>query len=288
MSVRAVDAVGRMTQGRPFRSALAPPQAAAGPIWVFAFRRRELLVPLEGPFGPLERLEALGLPALRTQYLGVFDERQCWSVELAPATEPPPGMEFRDLRALYGRLELRLHEVAAHAVQIVEWDRTHQFCGACGTPTRTAEHERARTCPECGLGQFPRLSPAVIVSVERGDEILLGRSRGFPPGIYSVLAGFVEPGESVEDAVRREVYEESGILVDAIRYFGSQPWPYPNSLMLGFQADYAGGEIRLSDAELEDAGWYRFDSMPRLFPGNVSIAQWLIRDFLARRRGAIG
>jgi NAD+ diphosphatase len=194
-------------------------------------------------------------------------------------------MAFRDLRALYGRLAPALHEVAARAVQIVEWDRTHQFCGACGTPTVAAEHERSRQCPHCGLGQFPRLSPAIIVAVERGDEILLGRSAHFPPGIYSVLAGFVEPGESVEDAIRREVHEESGIVVDEIRYFGSQPWPYPNSLMLGFQARFKDGEIALTDAELEDAGWYRFDEMPRLFPGNVSIAQWLIHDFLARKRG---
>jgi NAD+ diphosphatase len=257
-------------------------------VWVFAFRRRELLVPLEGPLGPVDALEAVGVPSLRTQYLGRLEEMHVYSVELPPEAEPPPGMAFRDLRALYGRLEPALHEVAARAVQIVEWDRTHQFCGACATLTAPSERERSRVCPACGLVQFPRLSPAIIVSVERGDEILLGRSPHFPPGIYSVLAGFVEPGESVEDAVRREVLEESGILVDRIRYFGSQPWPYPNSLMLGFQAEYAGGELCLTDAELEAADWYRVDELPRLFPGNVSIAQWLIHDFLARKRGSAG
>jgi len=272
-------------ESRRFQPGLSPPSPAEGPVWVFAFRRRELLVPLEGPLSPLEAVDALGIPSLRSQYLGVLEDAQVFSVELAPESEPPPGMAFRDLRALYGRLDPALHEVAARAVQIVEWDRTHQFCGACGTSTVPAERERSRVCPACGLGQFPRLSPAIIVSVEREDEILLGRSAHFPPGIYSVLAGFVEPGESVEDAVRREVHEESGILVDEIRYFGSQPWPYPNSLMLGFQARFAGGEISLCDAELEAAGWYRFDEMPRLFPGHVSIAQWLIHDFLARKRG---
>lgn len=260
------------------------PGPIAGPVWVFAFRRRELLVPLEGPLGPLPALEATGFQPLRSQYLGLLDESHAFSVELPADAEPPPGMVFRDLRALYGRLEPALHDVASRAVQLVEWDRTHQYCGACGTATEPAGNERARSCPACGLSQFPRLSPAIIVSVERGEEILLGRSRHFPPGIYSVLAGFVEPGESVEDAVRREVEEESGIAVADIRYFGSQPWPYPHSLMLGFQSAFAGGEIRLDD-ELEDAAFFRFDEMPRLFPGQVSIAQWLIHDFLRRMRG---
>ena len=270
-------------RSRTFRAGLVAPADPEGPFWVFAFRRRELLVPVEGPLLPLAGLDSPGLPPLRVQYLGLLDEAHAFSVELPADAEPPPGMAFRDLRALYGRLEPELHDVASRAVQLVEWDRTHQFCGACGTPTAPSGGERARTCPSCGLSQFPRLSPAIIVSVERGDEILLGRSKHFPPGIYSVLAGFVEPGESVEDAVRREVHEESGILVDRIRYFGSQPWPYPHSLMLGFQADFAGGEIRLDD-ELEDAAFFRHDEMPRLFPGNVSIAQWLIHDFLRRRR----
>lgn len=269
---------------RSFRAGLVAPATPPGPIWVFAFRRRELLVPLDGPLAPISGVEALGLETLRSQYLGLLDEIHAVSVELPADVEAPPGMAFRDLRMLYGRLEPVLHEVASRAVQLVEWDRTHQFCGACGTPTTPAHGERARSCPACGLAQFPRLSPAIIVSVERGDEILLGRSKHFPPGIYSVLAGFVEPGERVEDAVRREVHEESGILVKDIRYFGSQPWPYPHSLMLGFQADYDGGEIRLDD-ELEDAAFYRYDEMPRLFPGNVSIAQWLIHDFLRRKRG---
>ncbi len=256
-----------------------------GPLWVFAFRRRELLVPLAGPLTPVGALDALGVSPQRTQYLGVLGGGHCWSIELAPDAEPPPGMAFRDLRALYGRLEPEIHDVASRAVQIVEWDRTHQFCGACGAPTTVAERERARTCPACGLAQFPRLAPAIIVAVERDDEILLGRSKHFPPGIYSVLAGFVEPGESVEEAVRREVFEESGVHVEGIRYFGSQPWPFPHSLMLGFQARFAGGEIQLGDAELEDAAFFRWDELPRLFPGSVSISQWLIRDFVERRRG---
>jgi NAD+ diphosphatase len=171
-------------------------------------------------------------------------------------------------------------------VQIVEWDRTHRFCGACATPTEPVSGERARSCPSCGLACFPRLAPAVIVAVERGDEILLGRGPQFPPGIYSAIAGFVEPGESAEEAVRREVREETGIEVEEVRYFASQPWPYPHSLMLGFQARYRSGELRLDPAELEDAAWFARHDMPMLFPGNVSIAQWLIGDFMRRRGGA--
>jgi NAD+ diphosphatase len=126
----------------------------------------------------------------------------------------------------------------------------------------------------------------MIVAVEREDEILLARSPHFPPGIYSVLAGFVEPGESAEEAVEREVMEEAGIEVEDVRYFGSQPWPFPNSLMLGFTARYAGGEIRLEDDEIEDARWFRANDMPNFFPGRMSISQWLIHDFLERNRSS--
>jgi NAD+ diphosphatase len=193
-------------------------------------------------------------------------------------------MAFHDLRSLYGRLEPDLHDLAGRAIQIVDWDRNHRFCGACGTPTEKATAERSRVCPRCGLSHFPRIAPSMIVAVEREGAILLGRAHYFPPGIHSVLAGFLEPGESAEDAVVREVYEETRIEVTDIKYFGSQPWPYPHSLMLGFQARYAAGEIQVDGAELEAAGWFPADDMPMIFPGNVSIAQWLIRDFLERHR----
>jgi NAD+ diphosphatase len=193
-------------------------------------------------------------------------------------------MAFRDLRVLYGNLDETLHALAGRAVQIMEWDRTHQYCGACGGPTELSETDRSRICPDCRIPQFPRVSPAMIVAVERDSEILLARSPHFPAGIYSVLAGFVEPGESAEEAVEREVMEESGLQVRDVRYFGSQPWPFPNSLMLGFTAQYDSGEIVLEDDEIEDARWFHADDMPNFFPGRMSISQWLIQDFLARRR----
>jgi NAD+ diphosphatase len=267
----------------PFEPGLAAPDPSPERALWFAFRGRELLVAEGGAALPPHPPEALGLAPLRVHYLGALGAQACFGAELGPACSAPASLEFLDLRALFGRLPAPLHGVAGRAVQIVEWDRTHRFCGACATPTRPVAGERALACPRCGLVNFPRLAPAIIVAVERGDEILLGRGPAFPPGIYSVIAGFVEPGESVEDAVRREVREETGVEVEDVRYFASQPWPYPHSLMLGFQARWRSGALHVDPKELEDAAWFHRDAMPTLFPGNVSIAQWLIHDFLRRR-----
>lgn len=267
-----------------FRPGLRPPKETGGSTLCFVFRQRELLITIDGALPDLSQLEDAGVESVRSQFLGTLGDSHCHSVELPPDAQPPPGTAFRDLRALYAVLDETLHGLAGRAVQIVEWDRTHQYCGACGKPTEPSETDRSRTCPDCRIPQYPRLAPAMIVSVERGDEILLARSPHFPAGIYSVLAGFVEPGESAEEAVAREVMEESGIRVKDVRYFGSQPWPYPNSLMLGFQASYASGEITLEDPEIEDARWFRASDMPNFFPGRMSISQWLIHDFLERNR----
>ena len=268
----------------PFEPGISAPEPPPpGALW-FAFRGRELLVAEGGSALPPQAPEAMGLAPLRVHYLGALGAHACYGVDLGEGCAAPAPLEFLDLRALFGRLPAALHGVAGRAVQIVEWDRTHRFCGACATPTELVAGERARACPRCGLVNFPRLAPAIIVSVERDDEILLGRGRAFPPGIYSVIAGFVEPGESVEEAVCREVREETGVEVEDVRYFASQPWPYPHSLMLGFQARWCSGELRIDTSELEDAAWFHRDEMPMLFPGNVSIAQWLIHDFLRRGR----
>ena len=172
---------------------------------------------------------------------------------------PPAGLRL---------LEEDLFVLGGRAVQIVEWDRTHQYCGRCGSRTHTKEKER-QSLPQCGLHNFPRLSPAIIVAVERGNEILLARSAHFPQGMFSVLAGFVEPGETTEECVVREVKEEVGITVGNIRYFGSQPWPFPNSLMLGFTAEYVEGELALDPTEIAEAGWFRADSLPSI-PGRMA------------------
>ncbi len=275
-----------MLEKKKFVSAIVLPGERSGPAWWFAFQENKLLVDCKtDPFAvPLfVDFNELGLTALRQNYLGKLDDRHCYAVEVAEGTVPPAGMVFEGLRQLYGRLDEDLFWIAGRGVQIVDWDRTHQFCGRCGTSLRKKSTERAKECPQCGLLQFPRLAPAIIVLVERDDKLLLARSRHFMPGMYSVLAGFVEPGEPLEEAVAREVKEEVGIEVKDIKYFGSQPWPFPHSLMIGFTATYASGEITLDDTEIEDAGWYSADHLPRI-PGRISIARKLIDRFLAKQK----
>jgi NAD+ diphosphatase len=271
-----------------FISGIVPPAEKKEPAWWFAFQGTQLLVyqkPDSVSIPCLVDFAELGLIALSQNYLGRLDDRDCYAVELAEGTALPPGMILEGLRQVYGRLDEPLFWVATRAVQIVDWDRTHLFCGRCATPLRTKITERAKECPSCGQLHFPRLAPAIIVLVERSRELLLARSRHFLPGMYSVLAGFVEPGESLEEAVVREVKEEVGIDVKDIKYFGSQPWPFPHSLMVGFTATYAGGEISLDDSEIEDAGWCTADHLPPI-PGKISIARKLI-DWFVEKQGKV-
>jgi len=246
----------------------------------FAFRGGDLLVRLEGEVARLPEEE---LFASREDPLAIGELHGCvcWAVPWDDAAEPPEAMAFRGLRGLWGLLPEEVWRLAGRAVQIVEWDRNHRFCGRCATPTERHPKERSRVCPSCGLQHFPRLSPAVITLIEDGDRMLLARSPHFAPGVYSTLAGFVEPGESLEEAVVREVREEVGVELADVRYFGSQPWPFPNSLMVGFLARYAGGALRLQEDEIEDARWFTADDLPRL-PSPMSIARRLVEDFLAR------
>lgn len=195
--------------------------------------------------------------------------------ELAVAS----GYQFLGLRRLYGAVPDELFWAAGRALHILDWDRTHRFCGRCGSPTERLPSERARRCPACGQSHYPRIAPAVIVAVHRADRILLARSSNFPDAFYSVLAGFVEPGETLEDTVHREIYEEVGILVDDVRYFGSQPWPFPHSLMVGFTARHQAGEIKIDEHEVVEAGWFHRDDLPRI-PGQLSISRSLIDDYI--------
>jgi NAD+ diphosphatase len=274
-----------MSGDRKFISGIVPPEERSEPAWWFIFQENKLLV-YEESFGVslpcLIDFAELELRTLGEHYLGRLDHRPCYAVEVAGGTVPPAGMAFEGLREVYGGLDEDLFWIAGRAVQIVDWDRTHKFCGRCGAQLRTKSTERAKECPQCGLLHFPRLAPAIIVLVERGNRLLLARSRHFMSGMYSVLAGFVEPGESLEEAVVREVKEEVGVEVKDIRYFASQPWPFPHSLMIGFTATYAGGEISIQDEEIEDAGWFTADNLPPI-PGKISIARKLIDWFLAKR-----
>ncbi len=276
-----------MNQKNNFISEIVSPQRSSEPAWWFAFRGNQLLLHEENSSIRLPRLWNFGELHISTKgqphYLGRLNGHPCYTVEIAPETNPPEGMAFLGLRQVYERLEEDLFWVAGRAVQIIDWDRTHCFCGRCGISLKLRERERAKECPQCGLLYFPRLAPAVIVLVERGDELLMARSRHFAPGVYSVLAGFVEPGETLEEAVDREVFEETAIQVKDIRYFGSQPWPFPHSLMIGFTATYESGEISINDEEIEDAGWFTADRLPGR-PGKISIARQLIEWFIAKQK----
>lgn len=252
----------------------------------FAFRTDQLLVLDDSDSVGVPRIDYLkdfGLSVTFEQEIGVLGGAVCFAVDLMPDAEAPEGMVFRDLRGLWG-VDEDFFLMAGRAKQIVEWNRTHRFCGRCGAETEFGSEPLAKRCPRCGMTFYPRLSPAAIVLIRDGDRVLLARSPGFPPGMYSVLAGFVEPGESIEETIDREIREEVGVEVTNVRYFGSQPWPFPNSLMIGFTADYAGGELRKDPEEIEDAGWYSVDDLPAL-PPKVSIARAMIDSFVAEHGG---
>ncbi len=281
-----------------FVSQITPPAALSQPAYWFVFRGFRLLVE-EGPAGvrlpQAVDMAALGLESVRQQYLGYCTDPDngfhAFCGEVAKDTAVPQGMAFRGLRSLFGLLDEQMVWLAGRAAQIVDWDRRSQFCGQCGVPTKMESHERAKKCPQCGRSIYPRISPAVIMAVEKhdpdGNKLLLARSHRHPSGMYSVLAGFVEPGETLETAVAREVKEETSIDIQNIRYFGSQPWPFPDSLMVAFTAEYAGGNIVLEEEEMADAGWYTPDNLPQT-PPSISIASKLIDWFVQKNSGAAG
>lgn len=216
---------------------------------------------------------------VRKVYLGSLDGSPCYAVEVVNDRCVAPGMGFLGLRQLSGMMEEGLFQVAGRAVQVLHWDRTHRYCGRCGLMTEMKENEYARCCPGCGLVSYPRISPAVIGVVTRGNQILLARNKRFAFNFYSVIAGFVEPGETLEECLRREVREEVGIAVKNINYFGSQSWPFPHSLMVAFTSEYAGGEITVDREEIAEAGWFTADNLPNL-PSPASIARRLVNWFV--------
>jgi NAD+ diphosphatase len=230
--------------------------------------------------------QALGFEPARVHGLGRFDGQNHVAVTLSDdASEHPlPDVVKADgLRAWFGVLDDTALSIAMRAVQVVEWDRTHQFCGACGQPTTQSGSERARSCKACRLTMYPRICPAMMVQITRGREMLLGRGINFPPGRYSALAGFLEAGETIEQAVHREVMEEVGLRVQNLQYFGSQSWPFPNSLMIAFTAEYRDGELNFDTDELADAQWFDIDALPQL-PPRLSVAGALLKHTIQRIR----
>jgi len=220
--------------------------------------------------------------AWTSHFVGVLDGVACWAVDVPDGDDPSDGAAV-DLRRYHGVAGEQAWLAAGRAVQLTEWGRTHRFCGRCATQTELADGERAMRCPACGLLAFPRVSPAMIVLVTRGEpgpdeEALLARGVNWPKGMQSCLAGFVEPGESLEGAVVREVREEVGLTVGDVTYRGSQPWPFPHSLMIGFRARHVDGDLDLDHTEIAEAHWYRRDTLPAA-PPNFSISRVLINDW---------
>lgn len=268
-----------------FKYEMKPSLGEISPFYYFFFRKNDLLVGFEKdraiiPF--LADIAEIKLEVSRKQYFGLLENHPCYFGEVSPDTEPPKGMLFLGLRSLYGVLEEELLWIAGRAFQLMNWDRTTQYCNRCGVRTEVNPKERAKICPNCGLLNFPRISPAIIVGVinQNTHQILLANGARFPSNLYSVLAGFVEPGENLEECVRREVKEEVGLEVENITYFRSQAWPFPDSLMIGFLADYTKGEISVDKAEIRDANWFTKDNLPPI-PGKISIARKIIDWFVA-------
>ena len=254
--------------------------AASSALW-FVMRGGELLVARSGDSFDLPcaaDLSHLGFGGERSHLMGHVDGTACRVASVPLNSEAPAGWSFEGVRGLFSVFPPGFFPAAARALGIAGWDREHRFCGVCGSPTALKPGERALECTACGHLAYPRISPAVIVAVVRGRQLLLARARRFPTGMYSVLAGFVEPGETLEQCVAREVREETGVEVKNLRYFASQPWPFPHSLMLAFTAEWAGGEIRPDPSEIADAGWYTVDTFPRL-PDPLSVARRLINWF---------
>ncbi len=262
-----------------YQSLYATPEPAPEKALWFVFRNNNLLV-TQGEHGtaalpPVPHPEAIGLKVLREHYLGMLGNVHCYSAEVEEQEEDPPGWGWLGLRELYGAFDDDLLSIAGRASQLLEWERTHSFCGVCGSPTVAHLKERARQCSNCGLITYPKVTPAIMALVRRGDQILLARSPRFRRGMVSVLAGFVEPGETLEQCVTREVMEEVGLTVKNVRYVASQSWPFPHQMMIAFIADYESGEINIDPVEISEANWYDIDKLPSI-PGKMSLARRLI------------
>ena len=266
-----------------FIPAIEPPAERTEQGWLLAFVDGKLLLPEPEPqtLAPLGGLAVAWRHEAEVQhYLGRLDGLDCWALRLQQA---PVGWRAVPLRSAMMGFPEAIAGLASRAAQVLEWDRTHRHCGACGTPTEHQAGERARRCPACGHTAYPRISPAMMALVWRPGEVLLARAPHFVNRMYSALAGFVEAGESIEQCVKREVAEEVGLQVDNLRYFGSQSWPFPNSLMIAFTAEWTRGEIVPQPGEIEDAQWFALDALPQI-PPRFSISGHLIRDTVEAMR----
>lgn len=244
----------------------------------FLFYNNELLIKSEAQtlIPSIKDLSDLELNSI--QYLGYINDENCFCGELNKDAIIPNSMCLRKLKSLTHQLPNDMFWLAGKAIQIVNFNNDHKYCGRCGTLTQSLNIEISKKCPKCGLVNYPRISPAIIVAVVNDGKLLLAHNNAYPKNLYSVVAGFVEVGETFEECVVREVREETGITVKSIKYFGNQPWPFPNSLMIGFTCEYESGKIQVDGKEIGHAEWYSSAEMP-LTPDSISIAKKLIDWF---------
>jgi NAD+ diphosphatase len=269
----------------PFKPNFRTPTEILNPAKWFLFRDQQLLLRQEGKRYLIPDsldLENLNITPKHPLFLGSLNDCPCYAGQLDDVKQVSSGYSTLGRMEFFSQLEEEEIMTAGLANQLVLWNQNHRFCGRCGNPMEDKSDERARICPKCGMVNYPRLSPAIIVAVIKDNQILLASAKRFPAKFYSVLAGFVEPGETLEECVKREVQEEVGINVKNICYFGSQPWPFPDSLMIAFTAEHDGGEITLNSDEIDEAGWFTSDSLPQI-PPKVSIARRLIDWFIQMR-----
>ena len=301
-NVFAAGGLDRLSHRRPdqdwLERLLASPESRITLVWRTQSLMRRGELPAVAQLAPhaisLIAAAANGAPRPLV-FLGARGDRSYFALDVSDLDDPlaalqaPDDLEFQDLRQAGAIVEPEDGALLAYARAMMTWHERHRFCGACGAPTEIQQGGHVRRCSraECAAEIFPRTDPAVIMLVCDGDWCLLGRQARWPPRVYSALAGFVEPGESLEDAVRREVLEEAGVVIDACEYHSSQPWPFPSSIMLGFWATARRGEVRVDASELEEATWFHRDQVlaqeVRL-PPKLSIARRLIDDWLRSGR----
>jgi NAD+ diphosphatase len=247
----------------------------------FIFNQDNLLINCQKqckiPF--INDLTDVNISPIRTQYFGTLNGNPCYCAELLPGIDIPEEMDFFDLYSSYDMLDEDIFLIAGRAIQIVNWDKNHQFCGKCGSRTKNLENELAKICKECEFISYPRISPAVIIAITKKDKILMAKHSYGLKNRYVLIAGFVEAGETLEECVKREIMEEVGLKVSNITYFGSQSWPFPNSLMIGYTAEYESGEIDVDGKEIVDAQWFDVNSLTPM-PSKMSISSELIEWYL--------
>ena len=251
------------------------------PAYWFIFNSDKLLINSKKddkiPF--IKDINVLNITIVRSHYIGTLNGHPCICAEVSPETVTLDGMIFLDLYELYGVLDEDLFLLAGKAIQIINWDKNHQYCGKCGTLTELMDNEMAKICPECGFASYTRISPAVITAIIKNDKILMAKHSYGLKNRYALVAGFIEAGETLEEGVKREVMEEVGLKINNIKYFGSQPWPFPHSLMVGFTCEYESGEINVDGKEIIDAKWFDVDDVTPM-PSKISISNELIEWYI--------